>query len=629
MSKKDTRETRVHAKGATAAVENKKGFTFSDIKPVHIIVCLAVICLIIYARVLSYPLINFDDTGYVTYNDMIRHLSGPHLYRMLTQPVMGNYHPVTVFSYALEYALKQDAPGIYHLDNLLLHIVASVLVYLFLLRLTQHKAVAVIACVLFAIHPMHVETVAWVADRKDLLYTIFFLLSGIFYTRYADAAEKGSSMKGYIICLLLFIAALMSKAVAVSLPLALLLIDFYRQRRLTGLLIAEKVPFFIMAGIAGYFAIKAQAGIHAIDITREHFHGIERVALGLYALLLYIRQFFLPFNQVVLYIYPEKINGHLPAIYYVYAGICAVLLIVTVVLIRKRRKLLFGLLFFLVTIAPLLQFIPVGNAIIADRYTYLPYMGLMLALAVMVVPLLQGETTRKWLPAALGIYGLLLAVSAYRQVSKWQDDISLWSRSVEIYPHDAFSYNQLGSSYVQAGLVAMAQGDAAGAMQLHSTGLQKLKQAEDILQQKKNPLPQERSLVMNNIGLAYANVNKTDSAIRYFSLAVEAFPGNMGAYSNRGKQYVAMKEYAKALDDYRAYIKLDTASDEANYMAGACSGMINDFSGALVYFNRSVALHPDNPQYYIARAKAYQHLGNKAAADADMAKAGDLQAKGE
>lgn len=597
---------------------------FESLKPIHIVSIITFLSLVIYFQALNYGLVNFDDTGYITNNKIIHSLSPASLHQVFSRQVMGNYHPLTVLSYALEYALQKDNPFIYHLDNLLLHILVSVLVFFFLLRLTANKTVSTITAIFFAIHPMHVESVAWVADRKDLLYTFFFLASCIAYVKFSGKAER-FDRKWYAACFLLFVAALLAKAVAVCLPVVLLLIDYYKRRPLNMRVWAEKIPFFLVSLISGYGAFKAQHAIHAINIAGTAVSGIERLDLACYALLLYIKQLLLPFNQVCLYIYPIQGNGHLPTYFSLYTILCLAGMAAFIYYLRKDRRIMFGFMFFMVTIFSLLQLVPVGYAIVADRYTYLPYLGLFIILAIVYQFLLANKGTRKLAMPLLAMHVAVLTICAYLQVTIWKDDISLWTRSVDVYAKDPFSLNQLGSSYVQHGIAAAQSGDKAGAAESLNKSLQYLGNADKLERAQDKPSPEKISEICNNLGLAYANTGNRDSAFFYFEKAVAANPQNLPIYANRAREYVATGNYAKALEDYKTYIRLAPGSDEAYYMAGACSGMLNDFTGSLNYFNKAIELAPGQAQYYTGRAKAYQHLGNKSAADADRAKAAELQ----
>ena len=203
---------------------------------------------------------NWDDEVYVLNNENIREFSWSQIKYWFTEYHHGNYHPLTMISYMVEYSIAELDPIIYHLTNYLLHLLNTGLVFFFIFKLIARKDVALITAILFGVHPMHVESVAWISERKDLLYTAFYLGSILVYLSYKQSPD----WKKYNIILLLFLGSLLSKSAAVVLPVVLLLIDYFQERKLTKRLLLEKIPLFVLSIVFGILAIKSQNATEAI-----------------------------------------------------------------------------------------------------------------------------------------------------------------------------------------------------------------------------------------------------------------------------------------------------------------------------------------------------------------------------
>ncbi len=222
---------------------------------------------------------DWDDKGYILNNDLVKDISFHGLKNIFSTSVMGNYHPITILLYAIEYSFVQFDPWLYHFDSLILHIIVTLLVYWFSFLLCHNKIAAAIIALLFGIHPMHVESVAWVAGRKDVLCALFYFAACIAYLYFTRAA--GQRKKAwYIGIIALFTCALLSKPTAVTLPLILLLIDYYEKRTSVRSAIYNKIPFFILAVIFGAISVNIQHGGGAMDIHKESYNLLQRMDLS-------------------------------------------------------------------------------------------------------------------------------------------------------------------------------------------------------------------------------------------------------------------------------------------------------------------------------------------------------------
>src|SRR6185436_7965524 len=328
-----------------------------------------ILTFIIYIPALNAGFVNWDDPDYVGANNtLIRDLS--LLPELITTPVQGNYHPLTMISLAINFAISKDAAWSYHLFNLIFHLINCILVYRLALLLSKNNSlIAFVTALLFGIHPLHVESVAWVSERKDVLYALFFIAGHISYTRYIDSGSK----KQYWLTLLFVVLSLLSKPAAVIFPVSLLCIDILRNRNISFKLLTEKIVFLIPAIILGLLTIGAQKNIGA---TGEEYFGLgKNILFGFYGIMMYFVKMIIPYKLSTFYPFPP-LNEPLSAAYYLAPLFALVLAVVTYFTWKKYRFVAFGISFYIANLLLVLQIFSVGSAVIAERYTYVPYIGL-------------------------------------------------------------------------------------------------------------------------------------------------------------------------------------------------------------------------------------------------------------
>jgi hypothetical protein len=403
----------------------------------------------------------WDDGVYVVQNMLLRDLSFQGIVNIFKygddfQKIINNYHPATTLSLALNYRIGALSPTSYHVTNMLLHGCNAVLAFFFIYTLNRKRLwPALISGLLFAVHPMHVESVAWISERKDVLYVFFFLAGLIAYLRYLDQGNFWM----LLVSLLLFILSCLSKAMAVPFPLVMLLIDYFRQRKLTRKMIFEKIPFFIVALVIGLMSVYLQS-ISAIN-EFETFTVYQRIMHASYGFITYLAKFFHPADLSAFYPYPAiTTTGLLPLAFRTAPFLCLALAgFLGWVSTRKGeipRVIVFGILFYFFTIALVLQFLSVGKAIMADRYTYLPFLGLSFVLGMITDHLIRLRSAWKFLGLTLaGLILILAAVFSYmthERTKIWKDDITLWSDALEKYPDGRlnFIYEKRAEQYMNS-----------------------------------------------------------------------------------------------------------------------------------------------------------------------------------
>jgi len=491
-------------------------------------------------------IINWDDHLYVTQNDVIKTLSWETIKTIFTTFHYENYHPLTNLSNAIEYHFFELNPLPYHFINLLLHLANTLLVFIFIKKITSSKEVAIIASALFAIHPMHVESVAWVSERKDLLYTLFYLIGLNRYQNYIDGNNK---IKLLIDSFLFFILSCLSKSAAVSFPIVLILLDYYHGRKFSVRILIEKIPFFLIALLFGFIALKSQSSTGATVMVTDHYSLIDRFFLCAYSLSFYILKLVFPISLSVIYLYPKHIDGLLPYIYYL-SGLFILAIIFIIYKTKEMRKILvFGFLFFFATVALMIQFIPVGRAIVAERYSYLSYIGLFFIVGKIIVDVKWNKigVNKTSLNVILILTGMFFSWITFSRTKDWKDGDALFSDLIKKDPSAIAYYNR--------GYVKQMAGD-------HKSAL----------------------LDFNN-------------AIVYDSVYALA-------YNNRGGAKFFLKDYKGAIEDYTKAIRYDTGNVDGYYNRAYVKQQTGDFNGAIDDYRRSLIKNPETA------STVYLSMGN-------------------
>jgi len=336
------------------------------------VLALVVPVLVVYAKVWGYDFLVWDDNLYINENESIRGLGWAQWKAFFTEFYVGNYQPLTILSYALEYALVGEEGWLFHGTNVLLHAANTVLVFKVVKQWVPSTSLAPWwTAFFFGVHPMHVESVAWVSERKDVLYTFFFLLSLGFYGRYL----RDITNKNLALAFGCFVLACMSKSAAVVLPLVLWLLDDYQNRRPSLGVFLEKIPFLAVSLVFGLVALESQRDA----MPETQFVGMgDKILIAAHSLWLYVIMALVPSGLSAFYPYPPELGQGLPAVYLLAAA--GVLFMFGFLWYSRRwtKDYFMGMAFFGITIVLVLQIVTVGNATMADRYTYVPYIGFFL-----------------------------------------------------------------------------------------------------------------------------------------------------------------------------------------------------------------------------------------------------------
>lgn len=504
----------------------------------NVLLLILFVVLVAFWPCLYNDFVNWDDPDSLINNTDVRSFSFPDIFSHF---VNGNYQPLTTLSYSFVYHGAGLNPGVHHAVNVFFHLINVLLVYFFIKFLIGQDTTALAIAFLFGIHPMHVESVAWVTERKDVLFCMFYLSSMIVYLKFIG--QKKPKYAFFVTTLILFLLALLSKPTAMSLPFVLFLIDYYKGRKLTKANVGEKLPLIMFSLLFGLLAIYGNYFTPFIDnypVVNE-YHFTERLLFACYAVFFYVYKLLWPLGLSCFYPYPEKINGLFPMIYYFSPFFLLLIGWILWKILANRKLLVFACLFFIFTILFNLPILNVGHTITADRFTYLPCLGLFLIFAEIVESICfkvcyQNQKLKIVFGLALLLGILFLFFLTRQQCAVWKNDKTLWSNNIKNYPRVPMSYYKRGNYFAE-----------------HA---------------------------------------QLDAAISDYSQAIVVTPDYAEVYNNRGNMYLLKGEYAHALEDYEAAIKTNKIFFDPYFNEAAYYSFIKDQKKALEIYNQILSMDP-------------------------------------
>lgn len=533
-------------------------------------IALALVLLIwlVFGRTVGHEFTNFDDPDYVTENPQVtRGLSLEGVRWAFTHVVSGNWHPLTILSHMSDAQLFGLKAGAHHFTNVLLHTATALLLFAFLLRVTRHAWRSGFVAALFAIHPLRVESVAWISERKDVLSGFFCMLTLWAYGRYAAQPSRSR----YIWVAVLFACGLMSKPMLVTLPVILLLIDYWpleRRERLSKLLL-EKVPLVVLSIAAAVATIFVQgAAITWVEVISIW----TRIGNAIVSCFVYIRQLFWPFGLSPYYPHPKEQLTIAPVLFalVVLAGITFVALRYG----RTRRYLAVGWFWYLVMLVPVLGIVQVGMQAHADRYTYLPHIGVYLMLVWGVAEATAGWRYRKPL---LGVAAALvlgsLAARAFTQTAIWHDSERLWRHALAVTPHNYVAHRNLAQSL--------------WSKKAHAEAIEHDQAALRIV-----PFDVASH---NRVGLRLIGMGKPSEAVAHWKKALETDPHDLNAQSNLAWVFATcpereMRDGARAVQMAKDVINRGGATPVLLRTLAAAYAEAGRFPEAIAATNEGIAL---------------------------------------
>jgi Flp pilus assembly protein TadD len=538
--------------------------------------------------------VNFDDDDYVTANPVVlRGLTWHGVAWAFTTEHAVNWHPLTWLSHMLDVQLYGLDAGAHHLTNLLFHIGNTLLLFGLLHRMTGALGRSAFVAGLFAVHPLHVESVAWVAERKDVLSTLFWMLTLWAYIEYVKRPDlRQSSRRRYAAVLLFFALGLMAKQMLVTLPLVLLLLDFWPLGRVgigpnpaggwapardgwatAGRLVWEKLPLLALAAASSIatFVIHQRGGaviiLSAIPLQL-------RIENALVSYVVYIGKMLWPAGLAVLYPYPQSLSAWSVAVAFVtLTGIS-----VAVIWAAPRRPYLpVGWFWYLGTLVPVIGLIQVGDQAIADRYTYIPLIGLFIIVAWGVPDLLVRWPLRRVvlpkiaLPAAACLVILACAITARGQLEYWEDSTTLWTHTLAVTTRNNIAHNNLGATLADQGKTDEAIAHYSEALRIKS----------------------DYADAHNNLGVALADQGKLDEAIAHYSEALRIKPGYSDAHSNLGIALADQGNLDEAIAQFTEALRINPDSAKAHNNLGVALASQGKLDEAIAQFTEALQVKPD------------------------------------
>jgi tetratricopeptide (TPR) repeat protein len=564
--------------------------------------------LLVFRQVRNFDFTNYDDNDYVFENPhVLSGLSYDGIIWAFTTGHAANWHPLTWLSHMLDHQLFGPGPGWMHLVNVLLHIANTLLLFAILKKMTGALWPSAFVAAAFALHPMHVESVAWVAERKDVLSTFFLLLTLAAYAGYV----KRPSVFRYLIAWVLFAFGLMAKPMLVTLPLLLLLLDYWplgrfdlhqtagvsssqkrqlppahEQRRILYRAMIEKIPFFVLAAASSIITLlvqHARGAVAGINLLPLH----SRVANAFLSYARYIGKMFWPKNLAVFYPFDVR------AIVAWQVVLCALLLVGVSFLVirfwRTRKYLPVGWFWFVVTLVPVIGFVQVGSQAFADRYTYVPYIGLFIMVAWGLPELLSKLPYRKFVLGISAAVALAaMGICAHGQVSYWTNGFVLFSHAIEVTQNNDVAYNNRSGTYIKLGRWQEAMED--------------IKQAIKI----KPDFPESH----NNLGVTYDGLGRSADAIDAYKQAIKLRPNYADAYYNLGIAYIKLGRWQEAIDAHKQAIKFEPDSAKAYNNLGIAYNNLGRWQEAIDAHKQAIKIEPGDADAYYDLGNAYRSLGH-------------------
>jgi len=524
-------------------------------------IALTVVTLAVFWQVNLYDFINFDDQVYVTENNHIRSgISLDSLRWAFSTKYFDLWHPLVWMSFMLDYKLVGLNAGGYHITNLILHILSTILLFWLFNRMTGAIWRSAFVAAIFAIHPLHVESVAWISERKDVLGAFFWMLTLCLYVYYTEKP----AIRRYLPVLFCFVCALMSKPMVVTLPVILILLDYWPLKRfeskktgnnLTEVLsvkvslwpLWEKIPFLILSAalviITLYSPDKPSVKVFPLG---------SRIANMPVSVMTYLEKTLWPHDLAIFYPFSEQLP-----IWQVLGAALGILVISAAVIIMMRRLpyLFVGWLWYVITLVPVIGILQLGGFSMADRYHYLPSIGIAVMLAWGIPLFLKSENARNRIlfPAGVIFIGILSFIT-WQQCGYWKNSITLFNHALRVTKNNYLAHNNIAPSLAEEGRIEEAIYHYNEAIRLMPD----------------NELNNRGNILYNNRGGAYAQLGRYQRALEDFNKAIRLQPYYADSYYFRGNTYDNMGQYQQAIEDYNKAIALkpdyaDAYNDRGEY----------------------------------------------------------------
>ena len=519
----------------------------------------------VYFRFLSFGHISWDDPEMVFKNKAVKTFNVNDL---LGNHFVGNYIPVTMLTHAFAWFLFGNNDLGHHLLNILLHLTNGLLLYMLGKRLFKNATVAITGLIIFLLHPVQMESVGWISELKNLLSTTFYLLGSLAYLKYSKAPEK----KYYALCFLFFVLGCLSKSSVVIFPISLICFDMIQKQNINGKLIVNKIPLFFVSILFGLINIKAQTEDLFINYSHA-FPYAQRIGYAGFALAKYILLFIAPFNLSVIYPYPQ--NSKVAQIIG-YAVLILIAFVIYTTIKGKKFNYTALIIFTLFNLVLVLQFIPFGEVLFADRYMYIPLIGLAWMLGFVIDQLKL--STRIVFPILI----VLLSISSFSRSNVWKSGLTLYEDILHNFPNSFVALNSIGVEYM---------------LRDNNT------KALYYLNKSINVAPYNYKGFYNR-GLFYLKNQKPAEAIKNFDQSLSIYEYSK-SYVGRASAYHMQGDLSKAIKDAQSGLRIEKNNSKAHFVLGNCYNEQNKLDEALSEYNKSITLNDGEAEFYFKRAIVY------------------------
>jgi len=607
---------------------------------------------LVFGQTLHHEFVNYDDGEYVYENpQVVRGLTSEGIGWAFTHAHASNWHPLTWISHMLDCEVYGLSPWGHHLTNVLLHAATAILLFLVLLRMTGRFFPSAFVALVFAIHPLRAESVAWVAERKDVLSGLFFMLT---LGAYVEYVRHPFSFVRYLAVFLAFAFGLMAKPMLVTLPFVLLLLDYWplgrmekpalealhapRFGRVSGppsvvRLLVEKLPLLALVIASSMATLWAQRG--AME-PGEALPLLSRLGNALVSYVAYLGKLFYPVSLAVFYPHPVF---DLPV--WKIVGAALLLVGITVGAVAWRRNhpyLLVGWLWYLGTLLPVIGLVQVGSQAMADRYTYLTQIGLLIALTWGVAQACGSWRHGRWVCGVTSVFIVIALMGcAWRQTSFWHDSETLWTHTLDCTPVNVVAHNFLGRALVREGRMDEgirhfrealrfnpdyddAHNNLAVALVAQGEGSEAISHYERALEFKPNS-----AVIHNNLGIALAGLKRIDEAIEHYKVALNLQPEYAEAHSNLGDALASRGQLREAIQHYEKALALNRDYVPARNNLGVALANLGRFEEAITQYQMALKLAPNIASTHVNLGEALVNRGRLVQAVTHFRKALELQ----
>ncbi len=548
--------------------------------------------------------LNWDDNYVVTGNTAVRSISFDNIKHIFSSTSLNSYNPLVILSFAIEYHFTRLNPKVFHSVNIILHILNTLLVFFLFYKLSKNYLIAVITALLFSIHPMHTEAVAWITSRKEVLYSFFYLGSLITYLFYRESKSEAGNLKYYVTSVLLFILSILSKPVAVTLTPVLILIDYLLDGKFSLKQIKNKIPFIIISivfSVITYFTFSKATAVGSA------YNAFNSVLVFFYSNMFYLQKLILPFGLSP--VYPISSDSTLPLLYYLSPVLIIALSLILYKYFRNNKYVIFGFLFFIVTILPVTQLIPVKNtSVVFDRFTYIPYLGFFFVIGfyfneIYNRKVLKTENAR---PVSILIGLAVIIMFSYLsnvRAGVWNNDETLWTDAIEKYPESPIGYNNRGDYYYRMKDYNKSIADYNTAIKIDSNNTD----------------------FYNNRGMSYRDRGEYSQALRDFSKAIEKNDRNSSAYNNLGILFTYKNEVPNADLNFKKALEINPDYADVYGNTGNLLFTQQKFDSAIISYDKALSINPDFTNGYYGRGLSFLRLARYDDALKDFRKAESLE----